>query len=397
MEKQLPVVFEYYTRRIMEGRITSDEEMQQIIKSMCLERDNTAFHVLYTEVYPSEDIHIQTNDIDLCIQNYNTLVKEALRRYYPDTGYLYTPFNSAFAILLTSDINVPFNIVVSENKAVFKDLHDELLNNYGIFISGGIGEQSYQISTTWKSYQQAKDVKSITTKDNYILSTYDFTDSVDLYYYPESLSVQLSGFISTGNKSQVTEIFELINEENMVKRKLSYKQQHWLISDIRGTIFKKRNNILHDNLTPDKIKLLDLIDRQLEGEMSLSSLRNIATELCEVYGSVTKSNDLIVNIQSYINNNYLDPELGLSKISQEFGISENYFSYLFKKEASENFSNYLERLRMIRAKEMVLNHDNNLSEIYQHVGYNNAASFRRAFKKIFGISPKEMRSKLNAK
>ena len=218
-----------------------------------------------------------------------------------------------------------------------------------------------------------------------------------MYYYSESLSVQLSCFISTGNKSQVTEIFELINEENMVKRKLSYKQQHWLISDIRGTIFKKRNNILHNNLSPDKIKLLDLIDRQLEGEMSLSSLRNIATELCEVYGPVTKSNDLIVNIQSYINNNYIDPELSLTKISQEFGISENYFSYLFKKEASENFSSYLERLRMIRAKEMVLNHDNNLSEIYQHVGYNNAASFRRAFKKIFGVSPKEMRSKLNAK
>ena len=131
--------------------------------------------------------------------------------------------------------------------------------------------------------------------------------------------------------------------------------------------------------------------------MSLSALKTIALELCEVYGTDTESNDLILKIQSYINNNYHNPDLGLSKISEEFGISENYFSYLFKKEVSENFSTYLKRLRMARAKEMVLDSANNLSNLYQYLGYNNAASFRRAFKKNFGVSPKEMRDKVNAK
>lgn len=106
---------------------------------------------------------------------------------------------------------------------------------------------------------------------------------------------------------------------------------------------------------------------------------------------------MILKIQEYINQNYHDPNLCLTKISDEFGISENYFSYLFKKEVSENFSTYLERLRMAKAKEMILESDTSLSTLYQYLGYNNAASFRRAFKKNFGVSPKEMRDKVNAK
>ena len=88
----------------------------------------------------------------------------------------------------------------------------------------------------------------------------------------------------------------------------------------------------------------------------------------------------------------MDSSLSLSKISEEFHISENYFSFLFKKEVSEN-SVYLEKLRMAKAKELVLESSISISELYQYTGYNNAASFRRAFKKKFGVSPKEMREK----
>ena len=104
-------------------------------------------------------------------------------------------------------------------------------------------------------------------------------------------------------------------------------------------------------------------------------------------------NQLIQKIQNYLNQNYMDSSLSLSKISEEFHISENYFSFLFKKEVSENFSVYLEKLRMAKAKELVLESSVSISELYQYTGYNNAASFRRAFKKKFGVSPKEMREK----
>ena len=52
---------------------------------------------------------------------------------------------------------------------------------------------------------------------------------------------------------------------------------------------------------------------------------------------------------------------------------------------------------MAKAKEIITESDAGLSTLYQYIGYNNAASFRRAFKKNFGVSPKEMRDNVNAK
>mgnify|MGYP000526751098 CR=1 FL=1 len=145
-----------------------------------------------------------------------------------------------------------------------------------------------------------------------------------------------------------------------------------------------------DELTLAAAFLHDVVE---DTEISLDSLQSIALQLCSFYGSCGDSNELIQKIQNYLNRNYMDSSLSLSKISEEFHISENYFSFLFKKEVSENFSVYLEKLRMAKAKELVLESSISISELYQYTGYNNAASFRRAFKKKFGVSPKEMREK----
>lgn len=396
VEKQKPVVAESYMRRIMEGSITNNIEMQYIIEELGLERPDTKFHVLYTEVSPSEESEICAKDLELCFENYDMLVRDALRRYYPDTGYIYKPSDRAFAILIASDKSIQQEQALNRDRDIFLAMHKELLEKYGIWIRGGLGGRNGLISYTWKSYQQAKDAKSITTTEKYILSCSDFAKSNDVYYFPESLSIQLSGFISTGNKDQVRELFKLIKKENTSIRNLSFTQQKWLISDIRATVFKKRHSVSEEGLDEEKLRLLDMIEKQFEGEMSLDSLKTIAFELCDICGTDTESNELIIKIQDYIINNYHDPDLCLTKISDEFGISENYFSYLFKKEVSENFSTYLERLRMAKAREIILETDTSLSTLYQYLGYNNAASFRRAFKKNYGVSPKEMRDKINA-
>lgn len=394
VEKQKPVVIESYMRRIMEGSVTSEDEMEYIIKELSLNRPDVKYHVLYTEVSPSDDTVISPKDLELCLQNYDMLVREALRRYYPDTGYIYKPSDKAFAILIASGKDSSSEEVTAKSIETFTALHKELLEKYGIWSRGGLGGKNSILSYTWKSYQQAKEAKSVTTAENYILSS-DFTGSSDVYYYPESLSVQLAGFISSGNKDQVNELFKLIKNENMRKRKLSSPQRQWLISDVRATVFKKRHTINTEGMEAEKRKLLDIIDKEFEGEMSLESLKGIACRLCDVCGFA--GNEMILKIQEYINSNYSDPGLGLAKISEEFDISENYFSFLFKKEMSENFSTYLERLRMAKAREMIRESDVSLSDICQYVGYNNASSFRRVFKKNFGVSPKEMRDNVHGK
>lgn len=98
-------------------------------------------------------------------------------------------------------------------------------------------------------------------------------------------------------------------------------------------------------------------DQQLSQDISLGLLKNIALELCQISASTQGNGDVINQIQRYIAEHYTNANLSLTDISQKFNLSENYISSLFKKETDENFSSWLIRLRMAKAKELVTDSD----------------------------------------
>lgn len=53
----------------------------------------------------------------------------------------------------------------------------------------------------------------MTTDQRCIISSLRLDSSTDTYYFPESLAVQLSGFISTGSSSQTEALFSCLKEE----------------------------------------------------------------------------------------------------------------------------------------------------------------------------------------
>lgn len=93
-------------------------------------------------------------------------------------------------------------------------------------------------------------------------------------------------------------------------------------------------------------------------------------------------------IKQFINANYKDPQLSLTSVGEEFCITEAYLSKLFKRAAGENFSKYIEGIRMKRAKELI---DQNLriTEVALLVGYNSPQVFRRAWKRYYGGAPSD--------
>ena len=77
-------------------------------------------------------------------------------------------------------------------------------------------------------------------------------------------------------------------------------------------------------------------------------------------------------------------------VSAEFGLSEGYLSSIFKKETGTNFAEYLEQLR-VKAARVLLEDGTKVTDVSHMVGYNSIQSFRRAFKRVMGVSPSEYR------
>lgn len=183
------------------------------------------------------------------------------------------------------------------------------------------------------------------------------------------------------------ELFSLLHQENIEERALPINMLQFLLSDIRNTLLKARF-ALPQNTPAETIKNLDDAFSQ---HVSFMLCEDIALKLCTLFTEKTNDSDLISMIEKYIHENYNDPSMGLNKISDKFQISESYFSHLFKEKKGLNFSTYLENMRMSEAARLIRETDISLNELYLSVGYNNANTFRRAFKKVYGMTPSAMR------
>lgn len=84
--------------------------------------------------------------------------------------------------------------------------------------------------------------------------------------------------------------------------------------------------------------------------------------------------------------------ISLSLVSQQVGVSESYLSKVFVKETGENFSDYVARIRIENAIQM-LNSGIKIYEVGERVGYPNQTHFSRIFKKVTGKMPIEYKNR----
>jgi two-component system response regulator YesN len=94
----------------------------------------------------------------------------------------------------------------------------------------------------------------------------------------------------------------------------------------------------------------------------------------------------------YIHKNYQEQDISLHSVAKAVNISPNYFSSLFSKEIGETFTNYITRIRVDNAKNLLKTTKMRTSEIAYEVGYNDTHYFSYVFRKNTGMTPKEYRS-----
>ena len=92
----------------------------------------------------------------------------------------------------------------------------------------------------------------------------------------------------------------------------------------------------------------------------------------------------------YIHRNYYN-DINLGTVCDHLNINKSYFCSIFKKETGYTFSNFLNKLRVEKSKEFLLENDESILDIALSVGYNNHTYYSSVFKKYNGMSPQEYR------
>lgn len=175
----------------------------------------------------------------------------------------------------------------------------------------------------------------------------------------------------------------------------SLSQHTVAISELIGQLYRfSANN--HLNLEPfmGNIKELYYWLPDLEKEALKKWLLDISFTLHDNLSTArNRSNQTLVSkAKNYVHENYASPTLSLDDVCQELGVSNSYFSSMFKKETGLSFISFLTDYRLDHASRLLLETDEKSYIISQAVGYTDPNYFSYVFKKRFGLSPLKYRT-----
>ncbi len=153
-------------------------------------------------------------------------------------------------------------------------------------------------------------------------------------------------------------------EFDFLKEAMEYKVFDYLLKPVTPAEIRKTFGSLRDEM--DRVEPKGGEERPADYVSSIQALRN------------------------YLERNY--STTSLEDAAAFIRMNPNYLSKFFKQKTGENFSDYLQKLKMRKAIELMSHPELKTYHISEMVGYNNPNNFTRAFKRLFGKSPKEFRN-----
>lgn len=98
----------------------------------------------------------------------------------------------------------------------------------------------------------------------------------------------------------------------------------------------------------------------------------------------------IRDARKYLQDHY-NEAVRLEDVAEKLGFNSAYFSTLFKKETGKTFSEYLIKLRISRARNLLTDTSDPVADISEQVGYTDLKYFSKIFKRETGLTPSEYR------
>lgn len=264
----------------------------------------------------------------------------------------------------------------------------------------GISNKGSGIGDLQKCYLQANEALKyrIIRPLGHSIITYEEIEDLknDVYVSPDSVA-KIPQMISACKTEEAKKLIgRLFDVAALNNRHIGYV--HGLTEDIylnavfpfiqmlpsRSEFFQKKFGLLKNIYNFKHIsEYLNMLDEYLSDiNNCLMALRDKNTRGNVVDGAIT-----------YIHNNY-GKDINMAMVANHASVSYSYFSSLFSEQTGLNFAEYLKKVRVEKAKELLSTTDYPVNAVSREVGFKNARHFARVFKDLTGILPMEYRNSI---
>ena len=190
----------------------------------------------------------------------------------------------------------------------------------------------------------------------------------------------LQEYVSVFSKCYTTDVFEFKS----------------FFENIIFTITVILNNLEYDvaELVSSKYEYFRAINEAASSNETIEHLNKFIAQVNEcVHSERNQSSNLnMKKILQYIEDHYA-VQLSLADVAEHFHFNPSYLSNYFSTHNKEGFIEYLNKVRIQKASQLLLKDSAPISEISGMVGYSDHSYFCKVFKKIHGISPSKFRRK----
>lgn len=257
---------------------------------------------------------------------------------------------------------------LKDKKNMEFEFHYHDFNKIVIFISGNV---TYLIEG--KAYKlKPWDILFVNSNDVHkaIISPYETYERIIIWVN--------SRFLEMHNRddNNLLSCFELSSKHNISLMRLNPNN----IGSVKHTL------VLLEDATKDTTFGSKILKNSLFLQLMIYLNRFFLGQNVNAREEDIEFDESIENILEYINEN-LNGNLSIENISSKFYISKYYLMHKFKTQTGYTIHSYIQQKRMILAKSLIKK-GKQMSDIAIECGFGDYSSFVRAFKKAFGLSPK---------
>lgn len=263
-----------------------------------------------------------------------------------------------------------------------------------IYISAGCSVNSMnELSLSYDSALRLLDRKFVLSSENVMtceIQSIPQNRPKDEVFTIEGTAAKLAMAVDMGHEQYVNDIMEELqgrlfdSSKNEMETKTIYIN---LYTSFINIIIKNNEDIV-DAIIQDKNIISEIMDmhnlQKLNGYM-----KHLAYCFCNEI-KTKRPDSIMKKVLEYINRNYYK-KLKLSSISEVFGYNSTYFGRYFTQYTKVNFNEYLDKVRIENAKQLLVK-GMKVNEVAQKVGYFNKDYFYIKFKKYVGCAPTEYRN-----
>ena len=291
-------------------------------------------------------------------------------------------------IILFSDISMQMK--TKHGKSICVYLHKiccRLDEMYGVETSIGVSDRNDGFSYLKSMLLQAE--KAIERKFIMGSGLYLFCEKPDLdAMFKENMEL-LKNLKSIEKMLKYECLESYYNRVDTIKNSFPIGKKE-IVRQIKNLLYWSALNFSFEVEPSATAPYLNLMDKSI----TISNLVNIYMDCCNgIYNKKANSinnGETISCVIEYISNNY-SSNLNLHLVAEEVSVSPAYLSNLFKKKLNVNLIDYLNKIRVEKAKNLLQKTNLRSYEIAEKVGIPDTSYFSKVFKKYTGLSPNKFR------